>query len=67
MPLVSGHPEDLAIPDRKESFGTLIGAQALGDFAAFGDHDLPAIRIDIGNDVDAGLAELAKAFEKALT
>ena len=64
--LTGGHPEDLEIPGRKESFGTLIDAQALGDFAAFGAHDLPAMHIDLGDDVDAGLDELVSAFAGAL-
>ena len=46
--------------------GVLIDAQALGDFAAFGAHELPAIRIDLGDDADAGLTELLTAFAEAL-
>jgi hypothetical protein len=64
--LTSGHPHDLPIPNRGESFGVLIDAQALGDFAAFSAHDLPALRIDLGDDVDAGLAELRTALAEAL-
>jgi transaldolase/glucose-6-phosphate isomerase len=64
--LTAGHPHDLEIPDRKESFGVLIDAQAMGDLAAFGAHDLPAIRIDLGDDVDSGLTELLAAFAEAL-
>ena len=44
----------------------LVRAQALGDFQAFGAHHLPAIRIDLGADVEAGLAELASASSEAL-
>jgi glucose-6-phosphate isomerase len=57
---------DLPIPGRSESFGILVRAQALGDFEAFGAHDLPALSIDVGEDVDAGLEELASAFDEAL-
>jgi hypothetical protein len=64
--LTSTHSLDIPIPDRRESFGTLIDAQALGDFAALGAHDLPALRIDLGDDVDAGLAELQIALTEAL-
>jgi len=64
--IVAGHPEDVDIPGRKESFGTLISAQALGDFEALGTHDLPAIRIDIGDDIEAGLTALVQAFDEAL-
>lgn len=64
--LTAGHPVDVAIPGRNESFGVLIQAQALGDLEAFGAHELPAIRIDLGDDVDAGLAQVLAAFGEAL-
>jgi hypothetical protein len=65
--LTGGGGADVEIPGRRESFGVLVRAQALGDFEAFGAHDLPAIRIDLGDDVDEGLDELAGAFAEALT
>ena len=65
--LTNGHPLDLDIPGRDESFGVLIDAQAMGDFAAFGAHDLPAVRIDLGDDPEAGLTELLAAFAEALS
>ena len=64
--LTNGHPVDLDIPGRDESFGVLIDAQAMGDLAAFGAHDLPALRIDLGDDPEAGLSELLAAFAEAL-
>ena len=64
--LTAGHPADIEIPGRDESFGVLIDAQAMGDFAAFGAHELPAIRIDLGDDPDLGLAELRTAVAEAL-
>jgi glucose-6-phosphate isomerase len=64
--LTSRHPLDLDIPGRDESFGVLIDAQAMGDFAAFGAHDLPALRIDLGDDPESGLAELLAAVAEAL-
>jgi len=64
--LTNGHPVDLEIPGRKESFGVLVDAQAMGDFAAFGAHDLPALRIDLGDEPEAGLEELLAALAEAL-
>jgi transaldolase/glucose-6-phosphate isomerase len=64
--LTCGHPTDLPIPGRRESFGVLIDAQAVGDFQAFGAHDLPALRIDLGDDPDSGLSELLAAFTEVL-
>jgi glucose-6-phosphate isomerase len=66
LQLVSGHPRDLPIPGRKETFGTLIDAQALGDFASLQSHELPVLRVHLSDDPDAGLAELRDALEAAL-
>lgn len=64
--LTCGHPQDVPIPGHDETFGLLIDAQALGDFDALGGHELPALRIDLGDDVDAGLLELHDALAQAL-
>ena len=39
--------EDLAIPDRPFSFGTLIAAQALGDARVLADHNRPVLRVTL--------------------
>lgn len=62
--LTARHDEDLPIPGWKESFGTLIDAQAAGDFASLEAHDLPVARIDLGSDVDQGLAAFIAAIKK---
>ncbi|HET7677746.1 MAG TPA: hypothetical protein VFK38_07815 [Candidatus Limnocylindrales bacterium] len=64
--LVAGHPRDVAIPGRDLTFGVLIDAQALGDFASLESHDLPVLRVHLGDDPDAGLRALAAALEAAL-
>jgi len=64
--LTNGHPTDLPIPGRDESFGVLVDAQAMGDFEAFGAHELPAIRIDLGDDPETGLSELLAAVAEAI-
>src|SRR3954454_16658966 len=66
LQLVAGHPEDLPIPGRKESFGTLIDAQALGDFNALEAHELPVMRVHLSDDPDAGLAALHAALAAEL-
>jgi glucose-6-phosphate isomerase len=66
LQLVSGHPHDLPIPGRHESFGTLIDAQALGDFASLQAHELPVLRVHLSDDPEAGLTELRDALEAAL-
>ena len=67
LQLVCDHPDDLPIPGRKETFGTLIDAQALGDFASLQSHELPVLRVHLSDDPDAGLTELRAALEKALS
>jgi transaldolase / glucose-6-phosphate isomerase len=65
--LTSNHPNDLEIPGWHETFGTLIDAQAVGDFISLESHELPVARVNLGDDPDSGLAELRAALEQALT
>ena len=67
LQLVAGRPADLPIPGRKESFGILIDAQALGDFQSLGSHGLPVVRVHLSDDPDAGLVELHAALAAALS
>jgi hypothetical protein len=67
LQLTANHPSDLEIHGWHETFGTLIDAQAVGDFISLESHDLPVARINLSDDPDAGLAELRAAFEQALT
>jgi transaldolase/glucose-6-phosphate isomerase len=64
--LTADHPLDARIPGSKETFGTLIDAQAIGDFTSLEGHELPVIRVHLGKDPDAGLAELRRTVEAAL-
>jgi hypothetical protein len=64
--LTCGHPTDIEIPGRHESFGVLIDAQAMGDLAALTAHGLPVLRIDLGDDAEHGLGELLAAISEAL-
>jgi glucose-6-phosphate isomerase len=56
---------DLPVPDQKYTFGTVKAAQARGDFQVLADRGRRALRVHLPN-VDAGLATLASAVEKAL-
>jgi transaldolase/glucose-6-phosphate isomerase len=64
--LVADHPDDLPIPGHRESFGTLIDAQAAGDFRSLESHELPVLRVHLSADPDAGLDALRTALEKTL-
>ena len=67
LQVVAGHPRDLPIPGTGHTFGTLIDAQAIGDFQALEAHDLPVLRVDCSADPATGLAALRDAFERALS
>ncbi|HEX5315924.1 MAG TPA: glucose-6-phosphate isomerase, partial [Candidatus Kapabacteria bacterium] len=42
--------EDLPIPGKPYSFGTLIRAQAIGDFETLRKHDRPVVSFDLGKE-----------------
>jgi transaldolase / glucose-6-phosphate isomerase len=54
-----GTSDDVALPGEKFSFGTLARAQAIGDYESLKSRGRRAIRIDLGSDIDGGLARLA--------
>ncbi len=58
--------EDQAIPGAKYTFAQLQMAQALGDLESLVRRDLPALRLHLARGAEAGLAELQKAFERAI-
>jgi len=66
LQLVAGHPADLPVPGAGYTFGTLIDAQAEGDLAALQARRLPVLRIHLGDDPDAGLAELESVLDRVL-
>jgi glucose-6-phosphate isomerase len=58
--------KDLPIPGWRESFGTLIAAQALGDLESLQKRRRRVIRVHLA-DLAAGLARLEGAVERALS
>jgi RpiB/LacA/LacB family sugar-phosphate isomerase len=61
--VTEGRPEsDLPVPGDPFTFGVLRDAQALGDFQVLQAHGLPALRVQLGPDVEAGLARLLSAL-----
>ncbi len=65
LQLTSDHLVDRPIPGWPYTFGRLIDAQAEGDFAAIEAHDLPILRVHLG-DVEGGLIALELALREAL-
>jgi transaldolase/glucose-6-phosphate isomerase len=57
------HPsEDVPVPETDYTFGTLIEAQALGDFTALKQRRRRALRINLGSDTKSGLERLGEAL-----
>jgi len=50
--------ENVAIPEEKHDFATLLRAQALGDFRALAERGRRVIRVNIGETVDSNLSSL---------
>ncbi|MBN2134679.1 MAG: hypothetical protein JW737_03020 [Acidobacteria bacterium] len=58
--------EDLDIPGEKYSFGTLITAQAGGDYAALKDVNRRVLRINIKKDLESSLQSLLEELGESL-
>src|SRR3954452_11129217 len=54
-----GTSDDIPLPGETFSFGTLARAQAIGDYESLKSRGRRAVRIDLGRDVNGGLARLA--------
>jgi transaldolase/glucose-6-phosphate isomerase len=65
LTITTDHAMDLAIPNRKASFGTVEVSQAIGDFAVLAERGRRALRIHF-NELDKGLAALNEAIDFAL-
>jgi len=58
--------QDLAVPGQRYTFGVVKAAQARGDFQVLADRGRRALRVHLGSNVGAGLAELAKVVKQVL-
>jgi transaldolase/glucose-6-phosphate isomerase len=58
-------PVDLAIPDRRYSFGVVKAAQAAGDLGVLSERARRALRVHL-HDVEAGMRTLEQALGEAL-
>ncbi len=64
--LVAEDGSAVPIPEKEYDFATLKEAQALGDFAVLQQRGRRVLRIELGREVDRGLAALAKVTSEAL-
>jgi len=58
--------KDVPVPGQKYTFGVVKAAQASGDLQVLRERGRRALHVHLGSDVDAGLARLASAMERAL-
>jgi transaldolase/glucose-6-phosphate isomerase len=58
--------EDLPVPGQSYAFGIVKAAQARGDYNVLAERGWRALRAHITGDLDAGLAALSRAIERAL-
>lgn len=65
LQFVADDARDVPIPDAPYTFGVLKQAQALGDLQALQAHGRRVIRLNLGNDILAGLGEIREALEVA--
>jgi transaldolase/glucose-6-phosphate isomerase len=57
---------DVAVPGRRYTFGVVKAAQARGDFQVLAERGRRALRVHLGADLEAGLAALGAAVQRAL-
>jgi transaldolase / glucose-6-phosphate isomerase len=66
LQFVADDREDVPIPGAAYTFGTLKAAQALGDLQTLERHGRRVIRLHLGTDIAAGLADVEQAIRIAL-
>ncbi len=64
LQIVDQPSEDVPVPETDYTFGTLIEAQALGDFTALKQRRRRALRVNLGTDTKGGLERLAEALRR---
>ena len=63
LQLTAADSPDVTLPGEAFTFGVLKEAQALGDFESLAKRSRRAIRVDLGNNLTAGLEELLEAVQ----
>jgi len=66
LQLTAEDARDIPIPDAPYTFGVFKRAQALGDLQALQKHKRRVGHMDLGVNIDQGLAALKEALESAL-
>ncbi|MCU1335313.1 MAG: transaldolase [Bryobacterales bacterium] len=66
LQITNDDARDVPVPGQKYTFGVVKAAQARGDLEVLRERGRRVLHIHLGADVDAGLAQLASAVERAL-
>jgi transaldolase/glucose-6-phosphate isomerase len=66
LQLTGGPKADVDIPGEKFTFGVLARAQAIGDYESLVSRNRRALSIDLGENIEAGLEQLATAVKNAV-
>ncbi len=66
LQITAAEKEDLAVPGQKASFGTIIAAQARGDFDVLTERGRRALRLHVTGNLAQGLAAITAAIRAAL-
>jgi transaldolase/glucose-6-phosphate isomerase len=66
LQLTAQPKHDLPVPGRRLTFGVVEAAQARGDLDVLAERGRRVLRLDLGADVEAGLARLAEAVEASI-
>ncbi|MDP9192585.1 MAG: bifunctional transaldolase/phosoglucose isomerase [Acidobacteriota bacterium] len=66
LQLTGGPRTDIEIPGEKFTFGVLARAQAIGDYESLVSRNRRALSIDLGEDIEAGLEQLAAAVKSSV-
>ncbi len=66
LQFTADHPQDLAVPGHRYTFGVVIAAQAAGDLAVLQQRKRRALRVHLGKDAAAGLRKVHEAIVKGL-
>ncbi|HEY1615264.1 MAG TPA: bifunctional transaldolase/phosoglucose isomerase [Rhizomicrobium sp.] len=67
LTITGDHANDVALENRKLTFGAVEVAQAMGDFDVLKQRGRRALRVHLTKDIQSGLAALADALGQALT
>jgi transaldolase/glucose-6-phosphate isomerase len=62
---LTAESDDVPIAGEQFTFGTLVKAQAIGDFESLASRNRRALRVSLGRDVDGGLAWLLATVKQA--